>query len=442
MADIAGFPFFEIQFTKNGDVFSGDELQKILSFVGGDVTDLFVMSHGWNNDMAEARQLYQDFFKRMRQEVDAARVPGIAGRKLGVVGVLWPSKKFTDQDLIPSGAASLGGPVTTQAFSKEIDRVKDTFDKPTAAADLEKAKALMAKLDDSPAARDELVTLLRSLLPEQTAGDEERPAALSSLPGRDLLQRLSMPVLPAAPAAHSGGGAAAFSSTGGATGSAASFGLLSGVKGAAFKLLNLITYYQMKERAGTVGRSGLNSVLQKIRARHSGLRLHLIGHSFGGRLVSAAALGPDGLPQPVKLTTLSLLQAAFSHYGFAQNYDPGKDGFFRKVVSESRVAGPVVITCTLNDKAVGTAYPLASQIAGQIAAAFGDKNNRFGGLGANGAQKTPEAIDGKLLPAGGTYQFASGKLYNLNADAIIKNHSDIAKNEVAHAILTAMAAAP
>ncbi|HSS77667.1 MAG TPA: hypothetical protein VLV54_13095, partial [Thermoanaerobaculia bacterium] len=258
----------------------------------------------------------------------------------------------------------------------------------------------------------------------------------------DLLQRLSVPVLPAASAAHSGGGAAGFSSAGGAAGSAASFGLLSGIKGAAFKLLNLITYYQMKERAGTVGRSGLNSVLQKIRARRPNLRLHLIGHSFGGRLVSAAALGPDGLPQPVKLTTLSLLQAAFSHYGFAQNYDPGKDGFFRKVVSESRVAGPVVITCTLNDKAVGTAYPLASQIAGQVAAAFGDKNNRFGGLGANGAQKTPEAVDGKLLPAGGTYHFASGKLYNLNADAFIKNHSDIAKNEVAHAILTAMAAAP
>ncbi|HSS75582.1 MAG TPA: hypothetical protein VLV54_02455 [Thermoanaerobaculia bacterium] len=180
MADIADFPFFELQFTKNGDVFSADELQKILSFVGGDVTDLFVISHGWNNDMAEARQLYQDFFKRMRQEVDAARVPGIADRKLGILGVLWPSKKFTDQDLIPSGAASLGGPVTTQALAKEIDRVKDAFDKPTAAADLEKAKALMAKLDDSPAARDELVGLLRSLLPEQTAGDEERPAALSA----------------------------------------------------------------------------------------------------------------------------------------------------------------------------------------------------------------------------------------------------------------------
>jgi hypothetical protein len=441
MADIAGFPFFEMQFTKSGDVFSGDELQKVLSFVSGDVTDLFVISHGWNNDMADARQLYQGFFKRMRQEVDAARVPGIAGRKFGILGVLWPSKKFTDQDLIPSGAASLGGPVTTQALAKEIDRVKDAFDKPTAAADLEKAKALMAKLDDSPAARDELVSLLRSLLPEQTAGDEERPAALNSLPGRDLLQRLSVPVLPAASAAHAGGGAAALSSAGGAAGSAASFGLLSGIKGAAFKLLNLITYYQMKERAGTVGRSGLNSVLRQIRARHPNLRLHLIGHSFGGRLVSAAALGPDGQP-PMKLTTLSLLQAAFSHYGFAQNYDPGKDGFFRKVVTESRIAGPVVITCTLNDKAVGTAYPLASQIAGQVAAAFGDKNNRFGGLGANGAQKTPEAVDGKLLPAGGSYQFASSKLYNLNADAIIKDHSDIVKNEVAHAILAAVAAAP
>ncbi len=446
MADVAGFPYLEMQFTKDGDVFADAELQQALAFGGGDVTDLFVISHGWNNDMADARQLYKDFFARLRQEVDAARVPGIAGRSLGVLGILWPSKKFTDEELIPSGAASLAGPVTTQALAKEIDRVKDAFDKPTAAADLEKVKALVPRLDDSPAARDELVDLLRSLLPPQAAGDEESPAALKSLPGRDLLQRLSVPVLPAAPAARPGsGGAAAFhppgAATGGQAGSAAGFGLLSGLKGGAFKLLNLVTYYQMKERAGTVGRKGVSSVLRQLRARRPDLKLHLIGHSFGGRLVTAATLGPDGQP-PVKPTTLSLLQAAFSHYGFAQNYDPGKDGFFRKVVSESRVAGPIVITCTLNDKAVGTAYPLASQIAGQVAAAFGDKNSRFGGLGANGARKTPEAVDGKLLPAGGAYQLTPGKLYNLNADAVIKDHSDIAKNEVAHAILTAVAAAP
>ena len=101
--------------------------------------------------------------------------------------------------------------------------------------------------------------------------------------------------------------------------------------------------------------------------------------------------------------------------------------------------GPIVITCTQNDKAVGVAYPLASLIAGQNASGIGDKNDPFGGIGRNGAQKTPEASDGTLLNIGGSYQFKAGKLHNLNSDAIIKGHSDITHNEVAYAILNAVA---
>ena len=102
------------------------------------------------------------------------------------------------------------------------------------------------------------------------------------------------------------------------------------------------------------------------------------------------------------------------------------------------VAGPVVITCTQNDRAVGLAYPLASLLAGQAAAELGDKNDLYGGMGRNGAQKTPEAHDGTLLAAGGTYAFQAGAVYNLNADQVIHDHSDICKDEVAHAFLTAI----
>ena len=438
---ISGFPYFEVEFDKNGGVHDPAQVKELLGSVGqGGTTDLFVLSHGWNNDMADARSLYKNLLARFRQEVDSGKVPGIANRKIAVLAVLWPSKKFTEADLIPSGAASAGGAVSTQAVREEIDRVKDAFDSPTAEADLEKAKGLVAKLEDSKAARNEFAALLRSLLPASSAADEDAPATFFSLPGDDLLKRLSVPIPVAPAAAGTGGGAAAVGTSGstGPAGGAAGLGLLSGIKGAAYKLLNLTTYYQMKERAGTVGRNGLNSVLRQIRAKRPGLKLHLIGHSFGGRLVTAASLGPDG-QAPVRPNTLTLLQAAFSHYGFSQSYEPGKDGLFRRVVSEKRVSGPVLITCTHNDEAVGKAYPIASQIAGQTAAALGDKNSRWGGIGANGAQKTPGTVEGKLLPAGGAYQLAAGKVYNLNSDAVIKGHSDIVKNEVAHAVLTAVA---
>jgi pimeloyl-ACP methyl ester carboxylesterase len=196
----------------------------------------------------------------------------------------------------------------------------------------------------------------------------------------------------------------------------------------------------MKERAGVTGSTGVNQILSLIRAQNPKIKLHLIGHSFGGRLVTSAIAGSKDQP-PVKVDTLTLLQAAFSHYGFSVSYDGSNDGFFRKVVAGEFVAGPTLITCTENDLAVGKAYPLASLLAGQIAADLGDKNDKYGGIGRNGAQKTPEASDGTLLKVGGAYKFQAGKLYNLNADAVIKGHSDICHDEIAYALFKAIAAA-
>jgi hypothetical protein len=181
-------------------------------------------------------------------------------------------------------------------------------------------------------------------------------------------------------------------------------------------------------------------MIRNIREKFPALKIHLIGHSFGGRLVTAAADGPANQP-PVKPDSMTLLQAAFSHNGFADKFDETNDGFFRKVVTDKKVSGPIVITCTENDNAVGRLYPLASLLAGQNASKIGDANDPYGGIGCNGAQKTPEVSKGavKLMSVGSPYQFEAGKLYNLNADACITDHSDICKEEVAYAVLAAVA---
>ena len=123
----------------------------------------------------------------------------------------------------------------------------------------------------------------------------------------------------------------------------------------------------------------------------------MIGHSFGGRLVTAATAGPDG-QLPVTVDTLALLQTAFSHYGFAEHYDGKNDGYFRKVVTNKAVKGSTVISFTKNDLAVGKAYPLASLIAGQIAADLGDKNDKYGGLAAMALKKPPKRLTEFCLP--------------------------------------------
>jgi len=171
---IAGFAFYALEITKEGTVFSPQQREAILNAVsaGGTarVTDLFVISHGWNNDMADARVLYKQLFKNIAQLLAGSRAPG--NRKFAIAGVFWPSKKFADEDLIPAGgAASMGAAAaatersrSAKAIKDKLERLKGTFDRPDAEA-LEKAKVLVAKLDDSPNAQREFVDLIRSVLP-------------------------------------------------------------------------------------------------------------------------------------------------------------------------------------------------------------------------------------------------------------------------------------
>ena len=78
---------------------------------------------------------------------------------------------------------------------------------------------------------------------------------------------------------------------------------------------------------------------------------------------------------------------------------------YRSVVDQNRVKGPILVTHTNNDKAVGVAYSLASRINGDTTAAFGDENDKFGGLGRNGAQQMEkdEVVKGDLLDATADY---------------------------------------
>jgi hypothetical protein len=439
MQTISGFPYFEVQFNKEGSIHETNEAQEAATFIRAEgITDLFVISHGWNNDMADARTLYRDFFRVLRDGLDRGGIAGLDQRKYAVVAILWPSKRFADKELIPSGAASVGSPVTVSYLQEELEDLKLIFDAPAQKTAVDEAKQLASKVDNSPEAQRRFAELLRSLLTHTAQDREDAENQFFKLKGEEIMERLSKPVPIAVPKPAVGAGGAARVGAGVMPGGGAA-GFFTGIKSGARNLINMVTYYEMKERAGTVGRNGVNQILRTLRQQAPNLKIHLIGHSFGGRLVTAAADGPEGL-DPVKPNSMTLLQAAFSHHGFAQRYDNTNDGFFRKIVTQKKITGPIVITHTENDKAVGQAYPIASLIAGQQAAALGDKNSLYGGIGRNGAQKTPEGVELSLQPVGSQYQFQAGKLYSLNADACIFGHSDICKGEVAQAVLYAVAA--
>src|SRR5688572_19027299 len=362
MAELSGFPYFELEFTKDGKPFvkkkpkAGEKSQEqtLIDSLGG-VTDLFVIAHGWNNDMKEARSLYKGLFEQVRAQLDANHSATLGARTFAIAGVLWPSKKFADKDLIAGGgAASTSSPEADAELEALVDGFAELVDDSDARKSLERAKTLIPLLDDDPDAQREFASIIRAYFPHDAAVEETIDEDFFLVEGDELLARLGRPGRKLARPGGAGGAAVGPASdrpttTGGAAGLGDMF---SGVKAGARNLLNFVTYFTMKGRAGTVGQRGVNPVLKRIKQEFPDLRIHLVGHSFGGRLVTAAAAG-DGSPPPLQVASMTLLQAAFSHYGFAENYEANKNGFFRRVITDKCVKGPVLITHTVNDTAVG-----------------------------------------------------------------------------------------
>jgi hypothetical protein len=471
METLHGFPYFEIEFDPAGGLVKAaqrDAAREFIASPGAGVTDVIAISHGWNNNMEEARQLYARFLASLRAHVDSGSIVARGARTFAVIAVLWPSKRFEDADLIPGGAASMGpiigagavgggaaaagpggapGPSDAELRAL-IDDLEAYLGSPAAHEKLEAAKELIPTLQSSATAQAAFVELVRSSVGAGAASADDASDQFFGRPAKDVMDELSKPLftmpVPGAGGGAAGGaaggiGGAAGGPGGGAAGFAGNF--LGGIRNGAKNVLNFTTYYAMKARAGTVGASGLHAILRELRALKPALKIHLVGHSFGGRLVTAAADGPGGQP-PLGVNSLSLLQAAFSHNAFAQKFDARNDGLFRRVVTEGKVTGPIIVTHTKNDRAVGLAYPIASRLALQKASALGDENDVYGGIGRNGAlpKFTPEAANAQLLAAGATYRFAAGKrIHNLIADQFIADHSDVARAEVTQAVLAAIA---
>src|SRR5262245_54569867 len=131
MADVAGLPYTEVEFKKDATLVDPQVAERLAEMIRTrGVTDLIVISHGWNNDMADARHLYAELLGHIAEI--APTVPALAGRQLGVLAVLWPSKRFAEPNLIPGGAASTGSPSDTALLLETLERLKGTFDAPNA----------------------------------------------------------------------------------------------------------------------------------------------------------------------------------------------------------------------------------------------------------------------------------------------------------------------
>jgi pimeloyl-ACP methyl ester carboxylesterase len=199
----------------------------------------------------------------------------------------------------------------------------------------------------------------------------------------------------------------------------------------------------MKNRSGVVGETGVAKAVRDLKASNGKIRIHLVGHSLGGRLMAACAKSLAQSPL-LQLDSLTLLEAAFSHYGFSLNNGKGTPGFFRDVIAKNVVKGPLVETFSFQDTVVGLDYAVASRLASDNSKAIGDANDEYGGIGRNGAQLTQESTVLKLKTAaspGGPYVFQPGIVTCLDGSGgFITNHGDITNENVTYAFASVVAA--
>lgn len=419
----------------------GDPDRAVLTDLKGRIgaaglTDLIVFSHGWNNDEAAAKSLYERWFGLLAPQLDPARA-------VGFVGLRWPSQLWRDEP-IPDfsaetahgggGAAALGdevleipaGPATIDPA--QLDELKDMF--PDGKEQLDTIAALLA----APPSDDRLPELLDALrafsAATQTGFNDGEVAAPDAGPGM-LAEHQDPEQLFTTFADELSNAGVQFDD--GAGGGAAGLGDIAGrLWHGAKEALRQLSYWKMKNRAGVVGRRGLGPVIDTLHAEFPDLRIHLVGHSFGARVVSYALAGmTDISPSPVKAVTL--LQGAYSRFTFTERL-PFRKGAGELVGMLSRIDGPLTVCFSSHDRALGTFYPLASAAAGEDAAGAEDPLFRWRAMGSHGAYQSSTQILGAVNT---TYPFQPGQILNLNSsDVVIEDkspsgaHSDIFHEEL------------
>ncbi|CCK31255.1 hypothetical protein BN159_6876 [Streptomyces davaonensis JCM 4913] len=427
-------PYWELTFDADGDPDTRSRDRLFAGVAQRGVHDLLVFAHGWNADRSGATRLYDRFF---------APIPQLApGAQIGYVGVVWPSMRFSDEP-IPDFPRSVAADAPARpALDKDTRHaLLETF--PGRATVIDQLVRLLDQQSREEAELEEFGRLVRLLVDLVPPGPQALFAADTLAEGVPQDEPEMFRGTAGEICEEFGRALARLQSPEGAPD--ASFSLPNPWEGA-HELLRQATYYAMKRRAGTVGERGLGRVIGQLAARAPEVRVHLLGHSFGGRLVSFAL---RGLPEGVHtVKSVTLLQGAFSHYAFSARlpHDPRAGGVLQG--QHNRIDGPLVCCFSKHDDALGTMYPLASRMAGHdrefhelsIGGALGAK---WGAMGFDGVQAVPGTKNLKLADALRGPLPAKGCV-NVDAAAVVRRggppagaHSDIVHRELAQLVLAA-----
>ncbi len=419
------------EYSKDADGSDGLLSRRLLADVSRQpITDVFLMSHGWKGDIPAAREQYQNWVKaatNCRADLDRLREEYPNFQPL-IVGLHWPSLPWGDEEFRQEAVAFADASETV--LEELVDRYAKQF-------------------GDRSSVRDALQTIFRAA--QQNPVPEEVPEDVWSAYGRLACEAQLGGEGEGGPPGTDRDPFNPEQSYEAAQEEAISFG---GTDPREWLLspLRQLSFWKMKARARRFGEGSAHALLKALQSARSDLRLHLMGHSFGCIVMSAAVAGPSvglGLPRPVQ--SLVLVQGALSLWSYCGSIPakPKRTGYFRPIIDGNRVAGPIVTTQSHLDTALGRWYPLGAEVARQIDLAPSDLP-RYGAVGVFGLRGPGlDIVDKAMLPANQPYRFETGRIYNLESSEYIREgggssgaHSDIAHPEVAHVVWEAAVPEP
>lgn len=392
-----------VRFDRHGEYISPETPQALLDRLATTPeSPVIIFSHGWNNNDKYATERYANFLENLQKHFAAHGGPA---QSPIFVGLRWPSMWFPFDETPAAGMADVDADGLAQLKEELAEELPE--------ADRQRFRALVDLPRLSESEVGELADLFGPLLQGWEVADIEGAEA-SRIDRESLMATLQ--TLQADRDAPADGEAVG--------------GKDWYVK--ALFPLRVFSVFVMKNRAGTVGRHGVSRLVRDILGTSRG-PLHLVGHSYGAKVVLAAVTAQ---PLPRKVDSLLLLQSAISYLCFAEKVPERKlPGAYR--IALSRTAGSVAATFSRWDSSLHEFYhhimwmkndPGELDVAAKAPDAAGDPPNRFAALGGYGPRDAGEILISEL-PVPGTETPALREecliAFDGSLDKRISGHGDV-----------------
>jgi hypothetical protein len=412
-------PWYIIPFDKKGRCDGPATRDHLVATArNGSPTDVFVFSHGWNNDWRWASDGYNRFLEGYQDLRRDNHLHDPEPYRPLLVGIFWPS---TDLVMPWEKAPRFAGLIpdsdeTDREVAQERREVHEIAED-LGDADVEAFYALAQH--EGGLGRTEALALARILAPLYRSGDPDIAVPEAPVSAEELVEVWEETA--EAPAPEFDGKIRPLRRRADDGES-----LLSRLDPR--NPIRLATVRKMKDRAGSVGANGVSRLLGELLKAAPDARFHLAGHSYGCKVL-LSAICYLGLPRPVN--SLLLLQPAVSHLCFAADATGhGQPGGYHAALN--LVEQPILTTFSANDGPLTTWFHRAlwrkADLGEARIAAHGAPPSVYaalGGFGPGGCDDRCERIDIKTPLEYYDLDPKGPRIYALNGDRWIGDHGDI-----------------